>query len=60
MPAHSPLPAFAQADLERFRLATEILLRLAEDDILSASLEAELVILRDRVEHALLAEGGDR
>ena len=57
MPADRPFPAFAHADLERFRLATKILLRLAEDDILPTPLEAEMIIFRDRVEHALLASG---
>jgi hypothetical protein len=60
MPANSPLSpraelsGFAQADLTRLHLAVEILLRLAEDDILPVPLEAELAIFRDRIEHALL------
>lgn len=57
MPSNSSLPSFPNAELERLRLATEVLLRLAEDDILSAPLEAELIIFRDRVEYALLASG---
>ncbi len=60
MPANPSFPAFPCADLERLRLATEILLRLAEDDILPAPFEAELVIFRDRVEHALLEQDGNR
>lgn len=48
------LPSFARADLERLKLAAEVILRLADDDVLPAPLEAELVILRDRLEHALL------
>jgi len=44
----------ARADLERLRLAADVILQLADDDSLPASLEAELGIFRDRVEHALL------
>ena len=52
------LPSFARADLERLKLATEVILRLADDDVPPAPLEAELVILRDRLEHALLLPAG--
>lgn len=52
------LPAFAQGDLERLKLAAEIILRLAEDGAIPAPLETELVIFRDRVEHALLRPPG--
>ncbi len=48
------LPLFARSDLDRLRLAADILLRLAEDGAIPETLEAELVIFRDRVEHALL------
>jgi hypothetical protein len=48
------LPSFARADLERLKLAAEVILRFAADDVLPAPLESELVILRDRLEHALL------
>jgi hypothetical protein len=48
------LPPFARADLERLKLAAEVILRFADDDVITAPLEAELVILRDRLDHALL------
>jgi hypothetical protein len=48
------LPSFARADLERLKLAAEVILRLGADDVIPAPLEAELAIFRDRVEHALL------
>jgi hypothetical protein len=48
------LPSFARADLERLKLAAEVILRFAADDVITAPLEAELVILRDSLEHALL------
>jgi hypothetical protein len=48
------LPSFARADLERLKLAAEVILRFADSDVLTGPLEAELVILRDRLEHALL------
>jgi hypothetical protein len=48
------LPSFARADLERLKLAAEVILRFAADDVIPAPLEAELVIFRDRLEHALL------
>jgi hypothetical protein len=59
----SPVPStstpFAQVDrlyLEKLRLATAILLRVGEDpDALPNTLESELFIFRDRVEHALLS-----
>jgi hypothetical protein len=55
------LPSFARADLERLKLAAEVILRFAADDVIPAPLEAELVILRDRLDHALLlsASGAD-
>jgi hypothetical protein len=52
------LPSFARADLERLKLAAEVILRFADDDVLPAPLEAELVILRDRLDHALLLPPG--
>jgi hypothetical protein len=52
------LPSFARADLERLKLAAEVILRFAADDVLPAPLEAELVILRDRLDHALLLSAG--
>jgi hypothetical protein len=48
------LPLFARSDLDRLKLAADILLRLGEDGAIPETLEAELVIFRDRVEHALL------
>jgi hypothetical protein len=48
------LPSFARADLERLKLAAEVILRFGADDVIPAPLEAELAIFRDRVEHALL------
>ena len=44
------LPSFARTDLERLRLAADVILRLADDTAIPAPLEAELVIFRDRVE----------
>jgi hypothetical protein len=51
---HDVLPLFARSDLDRLKLAADIILRLAEDGAIPETLEAELVIFRDRVEHALL------
>jgi hypothetical protein len=48
------LPSFARTDLERLRLAADVILRLGSDGVIPAPLEAELVIFRDRLEHALL------
>lgn len=48
------LVSFSRVDLGRLRLATEVLLRLAEDGLLGDPLEAELTLFRDRVEHVLL------
>lgn len=42
--------------LEKLRLATSVILRLGEDDTIPAPLEAELYLLRDRIERALLSE----
>ncbi len=47
-------PSFARADLERLRLAADVILRLGNDGVIPAPLEAELGIFRDRLEHALL------
>ena len=52
------LPSFARTDLERLKLAAEIILRLGDDGVIPAPLEAELVIFRDRLEHALLLPAG--
>jgi hypothetical protein len=48
------LPQFTRTDLDRLKLAADIILRLAEDDAIPGPLEEELIIFRDRVEHALL------
>jgi hypothetical protein len=48
------LQSFERTDLERLKLAADVILRLADDDAIPAPLEAELVIFRDRLEHALL------
>jgi hypothetical protein len=49
------LPSFARTDLERLKLAADVILRLGGDGVIPAPLEAELVIFRDRLEHALLS-----
>lgn len=41
--------------LEKLALATNIILRLGEDDSIPAPLESELHLLRDRIERALLS-----
>ncbi len=48
------LPSFARTDLERLKLAADVILRLGGDSVIPPPLEAELVIFRDRIEHALL------
>jgi anti-sigma regulatory factor (Ser/Thr protein kinase) len=54
-PMHADvLPSFARTDLERLKLAADVILRLGGDDVIPAPLEAELGIFRDRLEHALL------
>jgi len=47
------LPAFDRTHLERLKLAADIL--LSEHDAITDSLEVELTLFRDRVQHALLA-----
>jgi hypothetical protein len=49
------LPAQDRTHLERLKLAADVL--LSEHDAIPDPLEAELVIFRDRVEHALLLPG---
>ena len=49
------LADFERTHLERLKLAADIL--LAEHDAIADSLEVELTIFRDRVEHALLLPG---
>jgi hypothetical protein len=53
------LPSFARADLERLKLAAEVILGFADDDVIPAPLEAELIILRDRTQYALLLPASD-
>ncbi len=49
----NPLTARDRLHLERLKLAADIL--LAERDDIPDTLEAELTLFRDRVEHALLS-----
>jgi len=52
--AHDALEAFERTSLEKFRLAADAILKLAEDDLLPSPLESELYIFRDRVDRVLL------
>jgi hypothetical protein len=55
-PESSRFPEFDRIYLENLRLATAIILRVGEDPgALPNTLESELFIFRDRVDHALLA-----
>jgi hypothetical protein len=49
------LPALERTHLERLKLAADLL--LSEHDAIADSLEVELTIFRERVEHALLLPG---
>jgi len=49
------LAEFDRTHLERLKLAADIL--LSEHDAIADSLEVELTIFRDRVQHALLLPG---
>lgn len=54
-------PAFDALDriyLEKLRLATDVIMRLGEDDAIPAPLESELSLLRDRIDRALLSQPG--
>ena len=51
------LSDYARDDLERFKLAAEVILRIASEGAIGDALEAELTIFRDRLEHALLGQG---
>jgi hypothetical protein len=51
-----PNAEFSRPHLERLKLAADVI--LSERDDISDALEAELVIFRDRVEHALLDNRG--
>jgi hypothetical protein len=50
-----PNAEFGRTHLERLKLAADVI--LVERDDISDALEAELIIFRDRVEHALLGAG---
>ena len=49
---HDAAPDFQRIHLERLKLAADVI--LAEGEAIQDALEAELVIFRDRTEHALL------
>jgi hypothetical protein len=49
----NPATANVRLHLERLKLAADVL--LTESDDIPDPLEAELVLFRDRIEHALLA-----
>jgi hypothetical protein len=49
---HDASPGFQRIHLERLKLAADVI--LAEGEAIGDALEAELVIFRDRIEHALL------
>ena len=53
---HDPLFEFCRSDLERLKLAAEVILAEAEEfgEVIPGPLEAELVIFKGRVEKALL------
>jgi hypothetical protein len=46
---------FERTHLERLKLAADVI--LSDPDAVSDPLEAELVLFKERVEHALLASG---
>ena len=49
------LAVFERTHLERLKLAADIL--LSEHDAITDPMETELVIFRERIEHALLLPG---
>jgi hypothetical protein len=49
------MATFERTHLERLKLATDIL--LSEQDVIPDSLEVELTMFRERVEHTLLLPG---
>ncbi|MBO0822217.1 MAG: hypothetical protein J2P26_15380 [Nocardiopsaceae bacterium] len=53
-PSHDNMEHYDRIYLEKLRLATEVILRAAEEDGIPDSLESELHIFRDRVERLLL------
>jgi len=56
---HDPLADYQRSDLDRLRLAADVILRLGREEAIPAPLESELTIFRERVETALLREGQD-
>jgi hypothetical protein len=50
---NNTLAEFERTHLERLKLAADIL--LSEHDAITDSLEVELTIFRERIQHALLA-----
>jgi hypothetical protein len=53
---HDPLFDFGRNDLERLKLAADVILAAAEEfgEVIPSPLESELVIFKERVEKALL------
>lgn len=51
------LEQFERTRLAKLRLAADVILDLAEEDVLPAPLEEELYVFRDRVDVALLGPG---
>jgi hypothetical protein len=49
---HDASPGFQRLHLERLKLAADVI--LSEGDAVEDALEQELVIYRERIEHALL------
>jgi hypothetical protein len=49
---HDASPGFQRLHLERLKLAADVI--LSEGEAIEDALEQELVIFRDRIEHALL------
>jgi hypothetical protein len=52
---HDALSEFERTHLERLKLAADVI--LSDSDAINDALEAELVIFKERVEHALLSSG---
>lgn len=54
-PANPQFDAYDRIYLQKLSLATEVILRLGEDNAIPVPLEAELHLLRDRIDRALLS-----
>ena len=54
---HDPLADYRRSDLDRLKLAADVILRLGREEAIPAPLEAELTLFRERVETALLRAG---